>query len=207
VKAGQVAAAATDGAAIRFFLVLGVCKEDGLDGFHGDAPFLKVSIIDRTTSKTANFFQKEYNTRSVWKPSKRVSYRFPPFFTKPLCYDWVHKGAMNVLGQRIAAMRHHLGMSQAELAKRLGVSPSAIGMYEQGRREPSLDGIVTLCGIFGVTADYLLTGKPASRKDTRILKDSLLSAKQRAQARQLCKGEGLTTEELGVLFAAMLTEP
>ena len=114
---------------------------------------------------------------------------------------------MDMLGPRIAALRRHLGMSQAELAKKMGVSPSAVGMYEQGRREPSLDGVVTLCGIFGVTSDYLLTGRPVTKEDSRILKGTIFSAAQRAQARQLCREDGLTPEELGVLFAAMLTDP
>ena len=48
-----------------------------------------------------------------------------------------------MLGQRIAALRRHMGMSQAELAQRIGVSPSAVGMYEQDRREPSLAAVVT----------------------------------------------------------------
>ncbi len=112
-----------------------------------------------------------------------------------------------MLGQRIAAMRRHFGMSQAELAEKMGVSPSAIGMYEQGRREPSLEGVVTLSGIFGVSVDYMLTGKPLTKRDSVVLKDTLFSATQRAQARQLCREEKLSGEELGVLFAAMLTEP
>ena len=64
-----------------------------------------------------------------------------------------------MLGARIAALRIQAGMSQAELGKRLSVSPSAVGMYEQGRREPSMDRIVALSKIFGVTTDYLLTGQ------------------------------------------------
>ena len=40
------------------------------------------------------------------------------------------------MGARIAALRRDAGWSQAELGKRLGVSASAVGMYEQGRREP-----------------------------------------------------------------------
>lgn len=130
----------------------------------------------------------------------------PDFYTTVMiCF--VHKGAIHILGQRIAALRRHLGMSQAELAKKMGVSPSAVGMYEQGRREPSLDGVVVLSGIFGVTADYLLTGRPITKNDSAVLKDTLFSATQRAQARQLCREDGLTGAELGVLFAAMLTEP
>ena len=37
-------------------------------------------------------------------------------------------------GARIAALRRQADMSQAQLARLLGVSPSAVGMYEQGRR-------------------------------------------------------------------------
>ena len=45
------------------------------------------------------------------------------------------------------------------MARRIGVSASAIGMYEQGRREPSLDLLVRLSREFGVTTDYLLMGE------------------------------------------------
>ena len=112
-----------------------------------------------------------------------------------------------MLGDRIASLRLCYGMSQAELAKRLHISASAVGMYEQGRREPSIEGIVNLCGIFGVTSDYLLMGRPVTKGDNLMLKATLFSATQRAQARQMCRSDGLTDEELGVLFAAMLTEP
>lgn len=112
-----------------------------------------------------------------------------------------------MLGQRIAALRRHLGMSQAELAQRIGVSPSAVGMYEQDRREPSLSAVVTMSDALGVSVDYLLTGRPLTDRDAKVLKDTLFSASQRAQARALGRQQGLTGEELGVLFAAMLSEP
>lgn len=38
------------------------------------------------------------------------------------------------------------------------MSHSAIGMYEQGRREPSIDILIALSNEFGVTLDYLITG-------------------------------------------------
>ena len=49
-----------------------------------------------------------------------------------------------MLGARIAALRREAGLNQAELARRLRISPSAVGMYEQGRREPPLDTLVAL---------------------------------------------------------------
>lgn len=63
-----------------------------------------------------------------------------------------------MLGMRIAILRISNGWSQAELARRIGVSTSAIGMYEQGRREPSLGLVVRLAQELGVTTDYLLMG-------------------------------------------------
>ena len=64
-----------------------------------------------------------------------------------------------MLGMRIALLRASKRWSQAELARRIGVSGSAVGMYEQGRREPSLNLVVRLAQEFGVTTDYLLTGE------------------------------------------------
>lgn len=62
-----------------------------------------------------------------------------------------------MIGSQIAKLRRENGMRQAELAKLLHICPSAVGMYEQGRRTPSLDIVVRLMQVFGVTADFLLT--------------------------------------------------
>lgn len=74
-----------------------------------------------------------------------------------------------MLGSRIASLRHGCGLSQAELARRLHISPSAIGMYEQGRREPSVDILIALAQEFGVTLDYLLSGHPDTLQDVSAL--------------------------------------
>ena len=49
-----------------------------------------------------------------------------------------------MLGDRIALLRRGRKWSQTELAKRLHISASAVGMYEQGWREPSLVGLAEL---------------------------------------------------------------
>ena len=69
-----------------------------------------------------------------------------------------------MLGVRIALLRIEKGISHAELARRLCISASAVGMYEQGRRMPSLDLVVRLAREFGVTTDYLLTGDTPGRE-------------------------------------------
>ena len=65
---------------------------------------------------------------------------------------------ISMLGHRIRLLRCQKGLSQTELAHKLHVSASAVGMYEQGQREPSLDTIVLLTQEFEVTVDYLPTG-------------------------------------------------
>ena len=65
-----------------------------------------------------------------------------------------------MIGSQIAQLRQERGMRQAELAELLQISASAVGMYEQGRRSPSLSMVVQLSRVFDVTVDYLLTGKP-----------------------------------------------
>lgn len=63
-----------------------------------------------------------------------------------------------MIAQRIAELRKRRGMSQGQLAKVLSVSASTEGMYEQGRRTPSIDTLITMSQIFGVSLDYLITG-------------------------------------------------
>ena len=87
------------------------------------------------------------------------------------------------MGDRIAQLRHKKGLSQAALGKRLGLSASAIGMYEQGRREPSICVLISLAREFDVTTDYLLTGsakkarfgvRPTDSPALQRLKQSIL---------------------------------
>ena len=63
-----------------------------------------------------------------------------------------------MLGEQITYLRKKAGLSQRQLAERLHLSNSAVGMYEQGRRQPSVDILVALSLEFGVTLDYLIIG-------------------------------------------------
>jgi len=65
-----------------------------------------------------------------------------------------------MLGVRIAALRREAKFSQRELAQRLNISPSTVGMYEQGRREPSINMLAAIAYELHVTIDYLVLGCP-----------------------------------------------
>lgn len=73
-----------------------------------------------------------------------------------------------MISTQIKALRQRKGWSQAELAERLHISPSAVGMYEQGRREPSIDILVALSKEFDVTIDYLVAGSYGANPDHKI---------------------------------------
>ena len=61
-----------------------------------------------------------------------------------------------MLSKQITDLRKKQGISQSQLAKELNVSPSTIGMYEQGRRVPDLDTLIAMARLFNVSLDYLV---------------------------------------------------
>ena len=112
-----------------------------------------------------------------------------------------------MLGDRIALLRRGRGWSQTELARQLHISASAVGMYEQGRREPSLDILVKLSVVFGVSTDYLLTGHPSQQERSGL--EAILLERIEAADRHLedRSSRPFTRNELAALFAAILLEP
>ena len=67
----------------------------------------------------------------------------------------------------IKDIRLRKGLTQSEVATALGVSSVVYSRYENGKRQPSIDTLVQMADIFGVTVDYLL-----GRQD---IEDSTLS--------------------------------
>ncbi|MBO5246981.1 MAG: helix-turn-helix transcriptional regulator [Eubacterium sp.] len=60
------------------------------------------------------------------------------------------------LYERIHDLRERSGMTQADLALRLGVTRSCVNAWEMGVSKPSLDNLVALGRIFHTSTDYLL---------------------------------------------------
>ena len=69
---------------------------------------------------------------------------------------------------RIKLLRERNGLTQAELAKQLGVTRSGVNAWEMGISTPTTNYIVALAKLFHVSADYLL-GLDAKR--TIVLDD------------------------------------
>lgn len=63
---------------------------------------------------------------------------------------------MAKFNERLKQLRLASGLTQQGLADELGISASAIGMYEQGRREPDRATLILMSDYFGVSIDFIL---------------------------------------------------
>ena len=74
------------------------------------------------------------------------------------------------LGARIAAYRKEKGLTQEELAERVGVSPQAVSKWENDVSCPDIMMIPKLAKLFDISSDTLLTGEDADEQPaTRCL--------------------------------------
>lgn len=72
--------------------------------------------------------------------------------------DWYSEDSAT-FGDRVAAAREAIGMSEEELAKRLGVRLKTIQGWEQDLSEPRANKLQMLAGVLNVSFRWLLTGE------------------------------------------------
>jgi transcriptional regulator with XRE-family HTH domain len=65
------------------------------------------------------------------------------------------------LGDRIRQARARLRLTQAELARRIGISTTAMHAIESGDTDPRASRVVAMADVLEVSTDYLL-GRTAS---------------------------------------------
>jgi transcriptional regulator with XRE-family HTH domain len=65
------------------------------------------------------------------------------------------------LGTRIRKAREQVDISQAELARRIGISKNAMNAIEAGATDPRASRIVAIAQELGVSTDALLLDQPA----------------------------------------------
>ena len=77
---------------------------------------------------------------------------------------------MSSIGTKIAFYRKAKGMTQEELAKKLGVSAQAVSKWENDIACPDIQSLAPLSKIFGTTTDELLSIN--SIKDVQLLPEN-----------------------------------
>lgn len=110
---------------------------------------------------------------------------------------------MDGFAKRIKELRIKKGYTQAQLGEKLGISPSAVGMYEQGRRQPDSRIIMDLSHEFEVSIDYLLMGEGSGPRE---VEDALQGLREglKSTGGLMFKGTLLDEKDTEKLFDAML---
>lgn len=91
---------------------------------------------------------------------------------------------MSYFSDTLIQLRKRAGLSQQQLAERTGLSRSAIGMYETGRREPDIDTLRLFSSFFGVDMNTLTSPQTAADAELAELLEAL---RDRADMRMLFK--------------------
>lgn len=71
---------------------------------------------------------------------------------------------MNI-ADRILYLRKSKGISQEELADKVGVSRQAVSKWESEQSMPDVEKIIIMSDYFNVTTDYILNSKCPEGKD------------------------------------------
>lgn len=77
------------------------------------------------------------------------------------------------IGKTIASLRKSMGWTQVELAEKLSVSDKAVSKWESEAGFPEISQLPAMASLFGVTIDYLMTGKTAEKEIITISKAEL----------------------------------
>lgn len=92
------------------------------------------------------------------------------------------------IGKNIVKLRLSRELSQADLGKEIGLTPSAISNIENSISYPSVDTLIRFADYFSVSMDYLLTDKGVKQLEELQLKSKLLTAEMFLRAGKLQKG-------------------
>ena len=69
---------------------------------------------------------------------------------------------MGLSGPKLRAARERAGLTQGELAKKVGTSRTLVNGYENGHRQASLGRLIHLASVLGVRTDDLLDTEGAA---------------------------------------------
>ena len=76
---------------------------------------------------------------------------------------------------RIAELRKEKYLNQIGLAMNLNISQYMVSAYETGRHQPSIDTLIQMSNIFGVSVDYIIGNTDIRTPVEKFLKDGLTS--------------------------------
>lgn len=83
---------------------------------------------------------------------------------RPEAYTSLQAG----IGRRIAWARELVALSQSELARLIGITPSMISLIESGDRAPNIFYVIEIANRLRVSTDYILRGLLTAKTDEEM---------------------------------------
>ena len=91
-----------------------------------------------------------------------------------------YSDAAATFGDRLALAREAQGMTQAELAQRIGTRLQTLKNWEDDRSEPRANRLQMLAGLLGVSMVWLLTGEGEGGPALRAREEKTMSSEHSA---------------------------
>lgn len=108
-------------------------------------------------------------------------------------FDWYGPDAAT-FGDRVAGARDAMGMTQTQLARRLGVKKATVIGWEQDVSEPRANKLSMMAGLLNVSIKWLLTGE-GEGVDTPEEEDAPADLRDALQELRAIRGEMRTMAE------------
>ena len=77
-----------------------------------------------------------------------------------------------MLGEKLLDLRKSKGLSQEEVADKLGVTRQTVSKWETDQSTPDFDKIAPLCKLYDISADELLTGVVIEKDEKEVVDES-----------------------------------
>ncbi|MBK5266412.1 MAG: cupin domain-containing protein [Acidimicrobiia bacterium] len=105
-------------------------------------------------------------------------------------------GKLDGIGNRLRVERKKAGISQRELARRLGLSPSLISQIEGGLSNPSVGTLYAIVTELGLSLDRIIRGDQFEQSGTAPATTSIESVVRPHQRKAIDLDSGVRWEEL-----------
>ena len=90
-----------------------------------------------------------------------------------------------LLGKRIREERLRLNLTQEQLSEKVNVTPSYLGAVERGEKSMTLEKLIDLVNVLGVSVDYILSDMIYAPNDKSEERIAALLAGQTARRREM----------------------
>ena len=78
------------------------------------------------------------------------------------------------IANNLRQLRLNSGMTQEQVAEKIGVTRQALSSYESGRTRPDVDMLLQLSEVYGTALDGVVYGQDRALKSLRIAKQLAL---------------------------------